>query len=343
MNTLRKRRGFTLIELLVVIAIIGILVGLLLPAVQSAREAGRRTACLNNMRQIGLAMHAYEGKKSSLPGWRNKLTGQLDVSWPTVILPDLERKDIFNEWNTYVPAATNPADINYSLSDIPAKKLQPVVETFMCPSSPPNTLEKGSISYAMNGGSGLEAVFPLINGSVTQYRGDGVGLDRIGGNQTDNHRYPKKDINLDIITTGDGTANTLLLAEKCGENVSQINLFDRQTQMFHSETPLIATAWSLNSGSPKVVLLPAANSMPQTNVINQISEPYRYPSSFHPGGCNIVFADAHTAFLQESVQPTVYCQLMTSNTDVQNPPNNSYTTSSRVRNWGLPPLNSNSY
>lgn len=342
MNTLCKRHGFTLIELLVVIAIIGILVGLLLPAVQSAREAGRRTACLNNMRQIGLAMHAYEGKKSSLPGWRNKLTGQLDVSWPTVILPDLERKDIFTQWNSYVPAATNPADGAYSLTDIPSAQWRPVVETFMCPSSPPNTLEEGSICYAMNGGSGLEAVFPMINnGSVTQYRGDGVGLDRIGGNQTSNHRYPKKNINLDMITTGDGTANTLLLAEKCGENVSQINLFDRQTQMNHSETQNIPSTWSLNSGSPKVVLLPADNSMPQTNVINQISEPYRYPSSFHPGGCNVVFADAHTAFLQESVQPTVYCQLMTSNSTASGTA--ASTTSPREDAWNLGPLNSNSF
>jgi prepilin-type N-terminal cleavage/methylation domain-containing protein/prepilin-type processing-associated H-X9-DG protein len=311
MNTLRRRSGFTLIELLVVIAIIGILMGLLLPAVQNAREAGRRTTCINNMRQIGLAIHSYDGKKSELPGWANRLTGigivnpgnintGLIVSWPTVILPNLERKDVFDVWNTFDNRNGEPDD-----------SFKPVINAFMCPTSPPETLATGTLVYAANAGSGLERL--TSSSPPSQAKGDGVFVDRVGMTTTKASRY-----SLDQITAGDGTTNTLMVTEKCGTAVvPQMDLFGQVN------TPPSGVQWSPSQSSPKVVLLPWV--MPKT-VINlaadtQGNDPnYRFPSSGHPGGANVVFADGHTAYLQESLLPAVYCQLITSNSTAKSSP-----------------------
>ncbi len=239
-------------------------------------------------------------------------------------------------------AASRDASDNVYYWDSPTNYItaqwQPTVEAFLCPTSPPENDAIGSLVYAMNGGSGLEAVSGT---SVIQPRGDGVCFDRVGSS-LGGANYPAKNTNLDIITGGDGASNTLLLAEKCGVGVTtQMSLYGLQFAMTHSvaepETASTGASWTLSAASPKVVLLPGG-AIPQTSVINQTNEAYRYPSSNHPGGANVVFADGHTAFLQESVQPNVYCQLMTSNSTAgTNPP-----LSKRVLSWGLPPLNSSS-
>src|SRR6187401_3085395 len=92
----RQLRGFTLVELLVVIAIIGVLVALLLPAVQAAREAARRMSCQNNLKQLGLACHNYADIVGVLPPAG---TSSNEFSWCVHILPFIEQKNLYDQFN----------------------------------------------------------------------------------------------------------------------------------------------------------------------------------------------------------------------------------------------------
>jgi prepilin-type N-terminal cleavage/methylation domain-containing protein len=176
----RPRRGFTLVELLVVIAIIGILIALLLPAVQAAREAARRTQCNNNLKQVGLGIQNFHDiRQEIVPAWlttdagANGTANQIgQAAWPLLILPFMEQQNVYDLWDATVPINTagGPHDTLRGTS----------VATYFCPSrrTPPaltNTVnaaqgsvgDYAAVAYGGGGGTAAGATFmTAVNGAL---------------------------------------------------------------------------------------------------------------------------------------------------------------------------------
>jgi prepilin-type N-terminal cleavage/methylation domain-containing protein/prepilin-type processing-associated H-X9-DG protein len=316
----KTRRAFTLVELLVVIAIISTLMGLLLPAVQNAREASRRNTCSNNLSNIAKATLSYDGNKGYLPGWKNNfptaVTGTY-MSWPVVLLPNLERSDVYR--------AVEGGGISALASS-------PSLPILQCPSSPADGTTNGSMAYAGNAGSCIN----LMNSTTSQAKADGVLCDRIGFVNGAN-TYSGGKYSLDSVTSGDGTSNTLAYSEKCGSIVPS------QAAYTTTITGSAALNWA-NAGPYPIFGLPGiafndygsgtvTASTPK--VINSTGTGavgvLGLPSSTHPGGVMAAFCDGHVQFIRDNIATYVYAQLVTSDSKYNS---GSYSTNSlRADYW----------
>ncbi|MGE3820676.1 MAG: DUF1559 domain-containing protein [Isosphaeraceae bacterium] len=189
------RRGFTLIELLVVIAIIGVLIALLLPAVQAAREASRRVQCVNNLKQIGLAIHGYVGSTGVLPFGQGPEPTQSWCGWSSLamLLPYLEQTPVYQSINFDVPGGSDPS----RPENLTAREVR--IATFLCPSDVDRlTSPSGHNNYAACTG-----IDPNMNNGVTS------GL--FGGMYGPGPYVP---VTVGLAEITDGTSQTVAFAER---------------------------------------------------------------------------------------------------------------------------------
>jgi prepilin-type N-terminal cleavage/methylation domain-containing protein/prepilin-type processing-associated H-X9-DG protein len=296
---MRPRAGFTLIELLVTIAIIALLIGLLLPAVQQAREAARRAQCANNLKQIGLALHNYEGQWGMFPTSTRPIPtqpGGKQAATLARILPFLEQGSLFNQYEFRVNwfEAPNPPVIQTQLA------------VFQCPSTPnSNRLDTKLITVGGVSFSGpracadyapMEGVGSLLTGTgLVDVQSEGSP----GALQVNFTQCRLADIR-------DGTSSTLLIAEHAGRPVWYI-----RGKVDPLATVLPGAGWAddeqdffLHGAKDDALASP-----PGPCAINCHNDGEIY--SFHPGTANTLFADGHAKFQSASTDIRVVARLIT--------------------------------
>lgn len=291
-----KRRAFTLVELLVVIAIIGILVALLLPAVQAAREAARRTQCTNNMKQMALALHNYHDTFKVFPpgnvvqqSWKDGGACHQygnpgiccgSIGWPAFVLPFLEQASLHDRIDFTRQAYAEEPGISWHegsptepprgdpVNKYAADNMPPV---FKCPTAPKAFDHSGTHKdYGVNGGSGC----------CERYT-NGGGLFHINsGNR--------------LGDIPDGSSNTFMMLEACHYWKNR-----HGDWMGHGTNPFF---WVNHATQGYVVWREACNFPP--NSVN--CRETRSARSFHPGGLNIALADASVRFMSENVNFDLY-------------------------------------
>jgi prepilin-type N-terminal cleavage/methylation domain-containing protein/prepilin-type processing-associated H-X9-DG protein len=298
------RAGFTLVELLVVIAIIGILIALLLPAVQSARESARRTQCVNNLKQIGLALHSHQSNKNFLP----PACVRSKEDRPSGIFVEIfEYMDQGSLIDLLDPAVAHSSPPNSILATTRIVSMQ-------CPSN--NLLyDQNDPAAFMNASHYLGSLGPNRNNQMLDKEDIHCGNEHRDGlflsvgkfppeAPTPAGKSPDKPRRLEDVL--DGTANTLAMGEtnhhvrtwiRGSTNTNAVSLTYNSNCIVQAKNIVLP----INS-DPKVWIYAGSsgNTMPFNNF---------YFGSFHPHGANFVFADGSVHFLKQTISFEVYKDL----------------------------------
>jgi prepilin-type N-terminal cleavage/methylation domain-containing protein/prepilin-type processing-associated H-X9-DG protein len=273
----RPRRAFTLVELLVVITIIGILIALLLPAVQTAREAARKMQCANNLKQIGLALHGYSSAKNVLPPGALSVN---DTSFIVMILPQLDQQSLFDLFSFKEGPRYNPNKLENALTRL---------SMLLCP----DCSQERSNQYSTSGNVQTTDRWPTNAGGAdtftTHYVGnmgphyDLYNVNTLGSyvSATQGVLLRNTMVSLDSIT--DGASNTFAVGE-----ISWVG-YERYRSWMRGSTTAGDMSNCKNVSQPIGVKIPYDN-------YNDGSF-----ASEHSGGVHFLMCDGSTHFLSENI------------------------------------------
>ena len=320
----RARTAFTLIELLVVIAIIAVLIGLLLPAVQAARETARGAQCTNHLKQIGLAMHQYINDNDVLPP-----AGGIDLNFITIGTGRVpQNSSIHLRLTNYLEQRTVYDAYNFMLGDVVNGNSVPANTTVMSTAIPgylcPSDANPGSeenldvgygvrvtcVNYAVNAGTNRSYTGGVVNGVAWW----------LGGNRSYGGR-------VGFSAVRDGTSNTAAFSEwvkgKSGQNALGPNLLYQVSQLNFggplqdiaacesSTTPLWdfkGEYWTLQDtgrGGPYYHIMPPNKPACGVSASYGVIDSFIGASSFHPGGVNVLFMDGSVHFVKDAINLTI--------------------------------------